>query len=227
MFKNSKGPRSATATERELKHHVLLLQGHRGGPFVGCRWLRRRARASDRGCWTCRMSLLETTCESLGPWVLDVYLASWSTTWLRATSRRCRDLFRRNLPVATEEFVFIESRTRPLDDVVEVAKGCWRVRLGEVAYLPSPKFKNKLFRDRRFVDLVVQDSAEIKFKFRSFVGLNFLFSDSRVVRSKLIIRRRDKEIFWIFFFDFYIIYYFLIFWFSNFLIFFSSYFFSK
>ena len=33
--------------------------------------------------------------------------------------------------------------------------------------------------------LAASSSAEIKFKFRSFVGLNFLFSDSRVVRSKL------------------------------------------
>ena len=30
-------------------------------------------------------------------------------------------------------------------------------------------------------------SAEIKFTFRSFVGLHFLFSDSRVVRSKVVI----------------------------------------
>ena len=43
-----------------------------------------------------------------------------------------------------------------------------------------------------WANIVVAGSAEIKF--RSFVGLHFLFSDRLCRRSKLIIRRRDKKI---------------------------------
>ena len=49
----------------------------------------------------------------------------------------------------------------------------------------------------------VAPSAEIKFIFRSFVGLNFVFSDSRVVRSRSCDHScRDKKKFLRFFLDF-------------------------
>ena len=70
-------------------------------------------------------------------------------------------------------------------------------------------------------------SAEIKFEFLLYSPrLHFLFSDSRVGRSTLIILVETKNLkyFWIFYFFFS----FLVFWFSDFLIFcFSSNFFSK
>ena len=60
--------------------------------------------------------------------------------------------------------------------------------------------------------LAVIFSVKIMFKFRSFVGLHFVLRIVSVVRSKLIIPRRDK-IFLDFFFDFltFYFYYFLVF----------------
>ena len=70
------------------------------------------------------------------------------------------------------------------------------------AQVPNPYFGDlRIWALETSKLLKAARSAEIKFTFRSFVGLHFVFSDRRVVRSKLIIlvqTNKNLEIFWIF-----------------------------
>jgi len=119
--------------------------------------------------------------------VLDEELAllvtSWltfaQTTWLRAACRSCEELFVRNCPAATTQFVFLESVEPPellidADDSFEEglretprqnrhASRCWRLPISRAKELPR-ECKLRLFSDRDFVlAAVAQNGRALKF----------------------------------------------------------------